>query len=127
MAVEDRDWYRNDPPKGDQRSSPSSPRRSVRHDPSGITRRTAIVLVAVHDADVAPRIEAPTLRLDLREGSPRPTAEIAIAQQWVDSGVERKAFGCLHGAERRAAQDNVIRRKATEERGETFSSARIQR
>src|SRR5215472_15296910 len=60
------------------------------------------------------------LRLDLREGSTRPAAEITITQQWLRYGLEPKAFGCLRGAERRAAQDNVTRRKAAEP-GEAFS------
>ena len=67
------------------------------------------------------------LRLDLREGSPRPATEIAIAQHWLDSRVERKAFGCLRGAARRAAQNNVTRREAPGKPAESFSSARIER
>ena len=66
------------------------------------------------------------LGLDLGEGSPSPAADITITQQWLRSSVERKAFGRLRGAKRRAAQDSVTRRKAAEEPAETFSSARIQ-
>jgi len=46
VAVEDRDWYRNDPPKGVERSaSPSD--RAIRHDPRGVSWRAAAFIAVL--------------------------------------------------------------------------------
>jgi len=65
------------------------------------------------------------LRLDFREGSSCPTAEIAITQQGFHAGVKPKTIRGLRGAQRRASQESVTRWKAAGERGETFAPAAV--
>jgi hypothetical protein len=47
VAIEDRDWYRNDPPQGDRSSAMPPPRPVIRHDPRRAGWRTFAILAVM--------------------------------------------------------------------------------